>query len=301
MKNYKPPCLQAGDKIAIIAPAKKIESENLVPAIKILEAWGLKVVLGRNIYQLYHSFAGTDEQRIQDFQEMLDREDIKAIFCARGGYGVTRIIDTLDFTNFLKSPKWIVGFSDITALHNEIQKYGIETLHGAMPASFATQTTETLDSLRMTLFDMPPDIRLSSISFNKIGEATGKLVGGNLSIIVNTLATPSEIDTVGKLLFLEDVGEYLYHIERMMIQLFRAGKLKDLKGLIIGQFTEIRDQDNSFGKNIQELIAHIIQLYDYPVAYNFPIGHIAHNSPIVCGRQARLIVSEHEAILNQSI
>jgi len=292
-----PPYLQTGDKVAIIAPAKKVAPQEISHAIAILESWGLEVVLGEHLYKSYHVFAGTDLQRTQDLQNMLDATDIKAIICARGGYGTSKIVDNLDFTKFIQNPKWIVGFSDITVLHCEVHNHHIESIHGIMPLLFPKQTTETIDSLRQTLFGGFPHITAPAHTLNRAGKATGQLIGGNLSLLANIIGTPSAIDTTGKILFIEDVSEYLYHLERMMVQLARAKKLQNIAGLIVGEFSEIRDQDNTFGKTINELIADIVQPYSYPVAYSFPIGHEQHNLSIVCGRQASLNISEQGAIL----
>ncbi len=295
-----PPCLQIGDKVAIIAPAKKVVPQEISHAIRILESWGLEVVLGTHLYNAHNVFAGTDTERTQDLQTMLDSPEIKAIICARGGYGTSRIVDNIDFTKFLQNPKWIVGFSDITVLHCEVHKRGIESIHGIMPLLFPKQTPETIESLRTALWGEPQDITVAPCLPNRVGKAEGQLIGGNLSLLANIIGTPSEIDTTGKILFLEDVSEYLYHIDRMMIQLARSQKLKNLAGLIVGEFSEIRDEDNAFGKTVHELIADIITPYHYPVAYNFPIGHEQHNLSIICGRQAHLTVSAGKVILRQS-
>lgn len=299
MKNITPPCLQVGDKVGITATAKKVTPEEIQHAVQILESWGLEVVLGKHLYKTHHTFAGTDQERTQDLQDMLDRKDIKAILCARGGYGTSRIVDNIDFTLFLQNPKWVVGFSDITVLHSEMHKYGIETLHGCMPVFFPKQTHENLESLKMALFGNPLTISLPALPLNRVGKAEGQLIGGNLSLLVHTLGTPSEMDTVGKILFMEDVGEYLYHFERMMLQLFRAQKLAHLAGLIVGEFSEVRDQDHSFGRNIHEIMADIVASYSYPVAYGFPIGHGKHNLCVIHGGQARLMVGKDSVILNQ--
>ena len=295
-----PPYLQAGDKVGIIAPAKKVIPQEISHAIHILESWGLEVVLGEHLYKSHYVFAGTDVERTQDLQNMLNRTDIKAIICARGGYGTSKIVDSLDFTHFVAQPKWIVGFSDITVLHGEVHNLGIESIHGVMPLLFPKQTPETIESLRKTLWGESYPISTPPHPLNRVGKAAGKLIGGNLSLLANVIGTPSEIDTAGKVLFLEDVSEYLYHLERMMVQLSRAKKLQNLAGLIVGEFSEIRDQDDSFGKTIQELIADIVQPYHYPVAFDFPIGHEQHNLSLICGRQATLTVTETEGRLEQA-
>lgn len=300
MNLISPPALVQGDKVGIIAPARKVEPQEISHAIQILQEWGLEVILGEHLYKSHYVFAGTDLERTQDLQQMLDRQDIKAIICARGGYGTSRIVDKLDFTLFKQYPKWIVGFSDITVLHCEVHKQGFESIHGIMPLLFPKQTPETIETLHQALWGNPTTIQAIPSYLNRVGKTHGQLIGGNLSLLANVIGTPSEIDTTGKILFLEDVSEYLYHLDRMMVQLARAQKLKNLAGLIVGEFSEIRDQDNAFGKNVHELIADIVAPYAYPVAYNFPIGHEQHNLSVVCGRQATLIVETENIILQQN-
>ncbi len=285
MQNITPTYLQKGDKVGITAPAKAVAITEISYAIQVLEEWGLEIILGKNL-------AENELQRAEDLQAMLDSPDIKAILCARGGYGTSKIIDKLNFEKFLQSPKWIVGFSDITVLHSTLHLLGVESIHGTMPALFSKQSTESVESLRLALFGTVQPFALPATPHCRAGKATGQLIGGNLSILVNMLGTPSEVDMAGKVLFLEDVGEYLYHIERMLIQLYRAKKLAHLAGLIIGEFSQIRDQDQSFGKNIHTLINDIVAEYDYPVAHHFPIGHEKENLSLICGRQARLEVSD---------
>ena len=237
-----PPYLKKNDKVAIIAPAKKVSPQDIKMAVQILESWGLEVILGKHLFKTYNQFAGTDAERTEDLQMMLDNPEIKAIICARGGYGTTRIVDKLDFSEFVIHPKWLVGFSDITVLHCQIHRLGIESIHGIMPLLFPKQTEQTIESLRKGLFG--ENLELHSIhehSLNRQGETRGLLIGGNLSLFANNIGTPSDIDTKGKILFLEDVSEYLYHLDRMMIHLYRAEKLRNLAGLIIGQFSEIKD------------------------------------------------------------
>ncbi len=294
-----PPYLKIGDKVAIIAPAKKVVPAEISHAISILESWGLNVVLGENLYKSHYVFAGTDLERTHDLQIMLNNQDIKAVICARGGYGTSRIVDNLDFTHFRQAPKWVVGFSDITILHCEIHKQGFECVHGTMPLLFPKQTHETIESLRKVLFGITEPISILPAPLNRVGEAKGQLIGGNLSLLANTIGTPSEIDMAGKILFLEDVSEYLYHLDRMMVQLFRAKKLQNLAGLVVGEFSEMRDTDNSFGKTVHELIADIVAHYTYPVAYNFPIGHEEHNLSLIFGRQASLYVQADKVLLTQ--
>ena len=284
--------LQPGDKIAIIATARLISREDIAAAIDILKSWGLEVEVGPTVGAQYGVFAGDDAMRLQDLQQALDRPDIKAIICARGGYGTTRILDQVDFSHFQKHPKWIVGFSDITSLLCHIHSLGIESVHGIMPLLFPSGTAEALDSLRRVLFGEELSYSTPAHAFNRTGIAEGQLIGGNLALLHNVSGTSSDFTTKGKILFLEDIDEYLYSIDRMMVHLDRAGKLKDLAGLIVGHFSDIKDNAIPFGKDAYEIIAEHSGKYNYPVCYGFPTGHEPDNLALVCGRKARLEVTE---------
>lgn len=299
MKNLliHPPFLKAGSKVGIIAPAKKVSSQEMAMAIQILEGWGLEVILGQHLYKVYNQFAGTDKERTEDLQNMLDHPEVEAIICARGGYGTVRVVDKLNFTKFSKSPKWLVGFSDITVLHCHVHNLGIESIHGIMPLLFPKQTNETIKSLYNALLGTPLAYKIPSHPLNKTGHTQGQLIGGNLSLFANTIGTSSEVETQGKILFLEDVNEYLYHLDRMMLHLYRAGKLKDLAGLVVGQFSEVKDNEIAFGQTVNEIIARIIQEYDYPVCYDFPVGHEVHNLSLPCGRIAELKIDTQDVVL----
>lgn len=294
----RPPQINKGDKVGIVAPAKKISKEEIKIAIQILESWGLEVVLGDYLFNTYNQFAGTDIERTEDLQKMLDDPEIKVVICARGGYGTIRIVDKLDFSKFQSNPKWIIGFSDITVLHCHIYNLGIESIHGVMPLLFPKQTQQTIESLKNILEDKAITIYSPSHHLNRFGNAKGELIGGNLSLFVNTIGTLSEVDTTGKILFLEDVGEYVYHLDRMLIHLQRAGKLNHLVGLVIGQFSEIKENIISFGKTVYEIILELSQEFNFPIAYNFPIGHERHNLALVCGREALLEVDKDNAVLS---
>jgi len=291
-KNMKtPPYLIKGDKIAIVAPAGKIKKEIIFSAVKTLESWGLVVVLGENLYKDHFQYAATDKQRLQDFQKALDDKKIKAILCARGGYGVIQLIDQLDFSNFQKNPKWIIGFSDITILHSHIHtNFGIESLHATMAAGLKDK--QSAKTLKKCLFGEPLNYQMETNRFSRLGLAQGILTGGNLAILSSLTGSISDIDTNGKILFIEEIGEYLYRLDRMMWTLKRAGKLENLAGMIIGGMTDMKDNDDPFGKISYEIIADIIKEYHYPVCFGFPAGHQIDNRALILGREANLSVQK---------
>ncbi len=287
------PALNPGDRIAIISTARKITSAELEPAIRTFESWGLNVVLGQTIDASYNQFAGDDALRLQDFQQMLNDESIKAIVCARGGYGTTRIIDQVDFAKFRKQPKWVVGFSDVTTIHSHIHNLGFETIHAIMPVLFGREgTIESVETLRKVLFGEELYYTAAPHAFNRTGTAQGQLVGGNLSMLHTLTGTGSDIKTEGKILFLEDLDEYLYHVDRMMVHLDRSGKLSNLAGLIVGDMSDMNDNAIPFGKTAYEIILEHTGKYNYPVCYGFPVGHEPLNLALVCGREAVLEVNE---------
>ena len=284
------PYLKSGDCIGIVAPARKISVDELSSAISLLESWGLKVKVGKNIYATLNQFAGTDKERTADMQQMLDNTEVKAIIAARGGYGSVWVIDKLDFTKFCQNPKWVAGFSDITVFHSHVQKhFGIETLHSTMPINFS-KDSESTELLRKALFGELKEYNVDAQPLNRNGKSNGILCGGNLSVLYSLAATPSDIDTSGKILFLEDLDEYLYHIDRMMMQLKRSGKLDNLKGLVIGSFSEMKDNIIPFGKTAEQIILDAVEEYNYPVCFGFPAGHGAKNFPLYMGRNAELSV-----------
>lgn len=285
-----PPYLKKGDRIGIIASARKIPKEELHYAINLLTEWGLEVIVGENTFNEYHQFSGTDEQRASDLQKMLNDDSIKAVISARGGYGTIRIIDLIDFTKFRKHPKWIIGYSDITVLHSHIHNFGIETIHATMPVNFS-KNTEATETLRKALFGENLSYETESHSLNRKGNAEGELIGGNLSLLYALTGSISDIDTKGKILFIEDLDEYLYHIDRMMMNLERSGKLKDLSGLIVGGMTDMKDNPVPFGKNAEEIIFDAVKEYDYPVGFNFPAGHVDRNLALIMGRNVKLEVN----------
>jgi len=286
----QPPYLKKGDKIALVCPAKKLP-KPIDEAIAILSSWGLEVIIGESVYASHHQFAGTDELRTKDIQQFLDDPSIKAIIAGRGGYGTIRIIDELDFTQFNLNPKWIIGFSDITVLLSHIiSQSEVQCIHGQMPYTFEESTSEALDSLKNALFGEQQVYQYESEFPNRSGEATGLLIGGNLTLLAMLQGSVSEMDFTDKILFLEDVGEHEYSIDRMLRMLKRAGKLAHLKGLIIGAFNEIEVEKIPFGQTVEEVIWDIIREYDYPVCFNFPTGHIDHNLTMVLGAKVLLKV-----------
>jgi muramoyltetrapeptide carboxypeptidase len=287
-----PPSLQKGDTIAIVATARKNIEDNLKPAIDLLHSWGLEVVIGKTIGLDDNQLAGTDEQRAADFQQQLDNPNIKAIWCVRGGYGTVRIIDLLDFTKFKQNPKWIFGFSDVTILHSYLNKLNIASIHGAMPVTVAKATSETIESLRKSLFGESLNYEIPSDTFNKLGNAKGEIVGGNLSILYSLMGSNAQIDCKGKILFIEDIDEYLYHIDRMMMSLKHCGCFDNLNGLIVGGMTKMRDNDIPWGKNANQIIQDVTKGYSFPILYNFPAGHFHDNRALIFGKQVSLEINE---------
>jgi len=290
----QPPYLKKGDKIAITCPAKKL-SKPMTDAITLLQSWGLEVVLGETLDLSFHQFAGDDEQRAEDMQRFINDNSIKAIIAARGGYGTIRMIDKVDFSALKDTPKWIIGFSDITLLHTHLyNNFNIQSIHGQMPVNIPDASAISLESLRKALFGEDVSYEFKSNHLNRAGEASGILVGGNLSLLVAASGSVSDIDYNGKILFIEDVGEYLYAIDRMIRMLDRAGKLKNLAGLIVGGFSEIKDNDIPFGHTIEQIVMAVVEKYNYPVCFDFPAGHIPDNRSIILGRTAKLSVQNNE-------
>ncbi|MES2560228.1 MAG: LD-carboxypeptidase [Bacteroidota bacterium] len=291
----KPPYLKSGDTIAITATARKVSIEELQPSIDLFKSWGLNVKLAEGIFETDNQFAGNDSIRAHALQLLLDDENVQAIICARGGYGTVRLIDQLDFTTFAQEPKWIIGFSDVTVLHSHIFSHlHIPTIHAAMPITMQAHNNddESNVSLRDMLFGKSISYTFPSHPFNRTGKATGKLIGGNLSVLFSLMGSPSDIDTAGCILFLEDLDEYLYHIDRMMVNLKRTGKLKNLAGIVIGGMSDMRDNTIPFGKTALETIAEHVAEYTYPVAYGFPGGHERKNLALIFGTDYTLTVSD---------
>lgn len=284
MKIIEP--LKAGDTVALAATARKVSPEEMAPAIERLRSWGLKVLVPEGLYAAENQFAGSDEHRAALFQGLLDDPEVKAILCCRGGYGTVRIIDKLDFRNFAEHPKWIVGYSDVTVLHSHIHTtLGLPTLHGTMPINFGPTESAATESLRRVLFGEKFDYSWSSegqhaasLQMGRNGMAEGTLVGGNLSILYSLCGSRSQLDTRGKILLIEDLDEYLYHIDRMMQNLRRCGMLDGLAGLLVGGMTEMHDNTVPFGRTAEEIVMETVAGLDFPVAFNAPFGHLGNNN-----------------------
>ncbi len=291
-----PPKLKTGDAIGIVAPARKIEKREIEAAVKIFEQWGLCIVFGKNLFNQERQFAGTDKERANDLQLMLDDPNIKAIIFARGGYGTIKTLPSLDFSRFMNNPKWIVGYSDIAALHAHIHNLGVKTIHGIMPVNFPADGSENeaIQSLKNLLFGNRNDYHFNTHPFNMKGKARGEIIGGNLSVIYSIAGTKYDIETDHKILFLEDLDEYLYHIDRMMMNLKLSGKLEKLNGLIVGGMTDMNDNTIPFGKTAYEIIRDTVADYDFPVCYQFPAGHISNNLALVLGAKIAIDVGDQE-------
>lgn len=294
-----PPFLKPGDRIGIVATARKINPEDIQAARQIFESWGLVVVLSPYLFSDKHAYlAGDDQQRLAGIQDMLNDPTINAIISARGGYGTTRIVDDIDFTAFQNHPKWVVGFSDITALHLNLTSIGIQSIHGVMPILFDKEDAkESIESLRNILFGNTTQIIASHDVNNRPGKAIGPLIGGNLSLLVDALGTKHEPDTSGKILVIEEIDEYLYKVDRMMVQLKRSGKLENLAALIAGHFTDIKESTLSFGETFQDIIRYHTREYHFPIAFKFPIGHEQPNLAWIEGANSNLLVASDHAEL----
>ncbi len=299
-RHIKPENLRIGDTISIIAPSGVLKDyeEYMQKSIGLMESWGLNVVLGSTIYESYGHFSSTDINREKDFQNAIDDNKIKAIWCARGGYGAMRIIDNINYDNLLKNPKWVIGYSDITAIHNDIHNLGVESLHGVMCKSLEDISVDddSINKLKDILFE-EGELKyiIEGNEYNIIGEASGKLVGGNLTLLQSLLQSKSSIDTTNKIIFIEDVGEYLYHIDRMLHSLKRADYFSKCSGLIVGDFTDIKKNETKFGKNLYEIINEIVEDYNIPVMYGFPAGHGEKNLPLIFGRNVQINVRENKS------
>ncbi|MDP1725531.1 MAG: LD-carboxypeptidase [Bacteroidota bacterium] len=294
--------LQKGNKVAIAATARKVSEAEMADAVTLLKSWGLEVVYAQGLFEQENQFAGSDAHRVHSFQLVMDDPEIKAIFCARGGYGTVRMIDALDFTGLLKSPKWIVGFSDVTVIQCHLLKnFSYPTLHGPMAFNFTKEKAdaESIESLRKTLFGEPYSMVFARHELNqKEQNISGILCGGNLSVLYSVLGSVSDMDTSDKILFIEDLDEYLYHIDRMMQAMKRAGKLNKLKALIVGDMGDMKDNAIPFGKTAYEIIADTVKDYDYPVIFGAPCGHERRNLSLVFGVEYEMKVDDKNVLLS---
>ena len=298
-----PPYLQKGDTIGLLCPAGYMSLDKVQTCVNTLQDWGYKTILGKTIgSDSENYFSGTDEQRLAEFQEMLDDDSIQAILCARGGYGMGRIIEKINFKRFKKQPKWIIGYSDITILHSHLySNYRISSMHAPMAAAFNDEgfKNEYVGSLRLALEGKKARYSATPHDYNRKGEGIGELVGGNLALLAHAVGTSSDIKTKGRILFIEDIGEYLYNVDRMFYQLKRSGKLDRLAGLVIGRFTDMKDTDRPFGMPVYDIIWELIKEYDYPVCFEFPVSHSNENYALKVGVEYKLKVSKNKVMLEE--
>jgi len=298
----RPEYLKVGDTIAIIAPSGVLnDHENYInKAKKLLESWELNVIIGKNVFNNYGHFSGTDKERTKDFQRALDDKTISAIWCARGGYGAMRIIDDLDYTEYLKTPKWIIGYSDITAIHNDLHILGSESIHSIMCKSLEDKdinNDRSIQALKDVLFGNKLSYNFNNKPENKLGKTSGQIVGGNLTLLHGLIGSKSSINTAGKILFIEDLGEYHYHIDRMLISLKRAGYFDNCNGLVVGDFSDLRKNTTPFGKNIKEIILDAVKEFNFPVLFDFPAGHEELNMPIILGRNIIMDINSSKSTI----
>ncbi|QTD39229.1 LD-carboxypeptidase [Polaribacter batillariae] len=302
-KLITPPYLKAGNTIAIVAPAGILKNRQatIAKAKKLVETWGLKVVLGENLFNQNNHFAGTDIERCEDFQQALDNPNIKAIWAARGGYGSVRILDMLDFTKFKKHPKWIVGYSDITAFHNHINNLGVETIHAMMATSLEEEPTEiieTIASFKKALFGEEIAYKIASLKYNRVfsKEIEGEIIGGNIAILASMLGSKSQINTENKILFIEEIGEYKYSVDRMLQSLKRAGYFNKVNAVIVGNMTSIKKNSTKWGSSIEQLILEAVP-ENIPVLFDFPAGHEADNRALIFGRNVKIVVGSKQYLV----
>lgn len=301
--TIKPDYLKSGDTIAIIAPSGVLNNRNqaIENAKKLIVEWGLVPIIGKNIYKKNYHFAGNDKQRLDDMQWAFDHKNIKAIWCARGGYGSIRIIDQLSFDQFKKYPKWLIGYSDITVLHNKLNNLGFETIHGMMAVNMEEnqkEINESIESLKNCLFGELKSYHINNNKYNRIGKSSGILVGGNLTLLVAQLGSSSEIDTKDKILFIEEIGEYKYHIDRMLQSLKRAGFFDNCNGVLIGDMSEIKINSPSWGSSVNELIYDVLKPYKFPISFGIQSGHLKHNESLIFGRNIDLDVKASKTIIS---
>ncbi|MCL6293631.1 S66 peptidase family protein [Jejuia spongiicola] len=296
----QPPYLNTGDTVAIVAPSGvlKNRTKEVEQAKSLLKSWGLHPVVGKHVFSTANHFAGTDDERCEDFQNALDDPKISAIWCARGGYGTVRILDKLDYTKFKKKPKWLIGYSDITALHNQFHNQGFESIHALMCTSLQDDLSaiqETVSTFKDAAFGKPISYTLKGSKYNKAGEGSGQLVGGNLTMLHTMLGSKTSIDTSEKILFIEEIGEYKYHIDRMLQSLKRAGYFENCKGVIVGGMSKMRKNTTLWGTSVEQLILDALADYDFPIAFNMPAGHEKDNRALILGRTIKLEVKSDKS------
>ncbi|MCQ2958568.1 MAG: LD-carboxypeptidase [Bacteroidales bacterium] len=287
----RPDFLQKGDTIAIVCPSGPIKEGSLDFAIETLNSWGLQVKIGKNVFNRYGVFAGTDEERAADFQEAIDDKEVKAILCARGGYGAIRIINRIDFSSLIFNPKWIIGFSDITVFHSRMSSLDIQSIHGVMAKGFGNVTSKSLQSLHDVLFGVIHNIQIATSKFNHLGKCKGQLVGGNLSMLYSMRGVDFEYDYNDKILFIEDLNEYFYHIDRIMQNLKHSGILQNIAGLVVGTMSGMRNGTDEYSGSIEEIILDAVDDCTYPVVFNFPSGHEDLNQTLIIGAEYSLTCS----------
>lgn len=296
-----PPFLKPGDTIGIVASARKVSSADISEGMEMISRWGFKPKQGNYLFRSFHQFAGTDEERAADLQAMMDDPEVKAVIFARGGYGTVRIIDQLDFSKLKQNPKWFCGFSDITVLHSHLHSLGMASMHTpmltAMKKAYPEPSWQSNMLKMLTGQKVKYEITHTNKEIIKPGSAKGILCGGNLSLIYSLIGSGSDIDTTGKILFIEDLDEYLYHIDRMIQNLRRTGKLEKLKGLIVGGMSDMKDNTVPFGQQAEEIIADSLKNYTYPITMGFPAGHLDNNQPLMFGAEVSLSVDTEKTIL----
>ncbi|WP_299106012.1 LD-carboxypeptidase [uncultured Winogradskyella sp.] len=296
-KLIQPPYLKAGDTVAIVAPSGILKSREreVQQAIDLLKSWGLHAIVGKHVFSQSNHFAGTDEERCADLQNAMDDPKISAIWCARGGYGTVRVLDKLNYTEFKKNPKWIIGYSDITALHNQVHNEGFQSLHALMCVSLTKDlddVKESISTFKSAIFGNPENYTLDGSQFNREGETSGELVGGNLTMLHTMLGSDTSLDTTGKILFIEEIGEYKYHIDRMLQSMKRAGYFDNLNGLVVGDMSRMRKNTTLWGTSVEQLILDALEEYDFPITFNMPAGHEKDNRALVLGKTVDLKVKK---------
>lgn len=294
----QPPALKSGDRIRIVAPARKISKAEIAPALAQIEAWGFEAYYSEALFAEKDQFAGDDALRIADFQAALDDPQTKAILCARGGYGSVRLIDTLDFSRFEAAPKWLMGFSDITVFHLALHNMNWSSLHSSMPINFPTNTEKSLKSIYQALKGEAYQIEATAHPYNRPGLMEGEIIGGNLSMLYSLLGSPTSVSTAGKILFFEDLDEYLYHVDRMMWNLKRNGYFEEIKGVLIGTLCDMNDNAIPFGEGAEEIVNRHLADYPFPVAFGLPAGHQSDNQCLIFGKQARIEVGTEKTLIS---